>query len=845
MSTLRRWELEPASPYALHLAADARLSATDYHDDQSWDVEIGRGDEPAFALHTKYGGRVGLASLVPLWTHEQHIIYQAQTYHKAPLITAFAPSYLQTEGWILPGLELRAEHFALDSHSIAGLYTLHNRGQRDLRVRFELFGHVGSHGKEQKLAIISMADGGHALSMGALPRLSAVVLIENGHIVAQGGSASPKIGVTVTIPAEGAQTIRWVHVGLPNIQDALSQAKRWFSTNWANYRSAVEQAAQAVPQIRTGNLDWDAVLASSYNRLVQAVFRPTGIFPRETFVAGRIPAYGYSRSGDGTDHPRMWEGQDAILSYLLAPALASIDPQAAEGIVRNMIAVQREDGFIDLKPGSAGQKQHLLATPLLAQTTWNVYQQTLNQSFLADVFSGLRRFFYYWLQQDEDDDGVPEWRADRQTGYLAFPTFAPERAWAQGAAIATVESPDLLGYLIAEANALQQMAEVLNDASAAKDLAQQRQTLANALQEFWAGEAFAYRDRDTHITTTGMDILRDGAGDAEHTLNQGLTVPNRLIVQVIGGVRHVPNITLHVEGVNQQGDTVTETLNAERFLWQNRQGVATTETVFTQVMRIWCDGLSRVYRIQARTMDTSALDINALLPLVAGDLSPEQAAKIAKLAFSKQHFQRHNGLTMSSANDPNFDPSNAEGAGGLWLYWQTRLGEALLEAGYGEQVSAMLKNTLKLLQSVLAETHTFGQFYHSDEAQALGEKGHIAGIAPLWLLQRLIGVNIVSAQRVWLSASFGWGRGITVRQHGVYVRRTPKRVKVEFPSGHIVELDTPLQQDQWVDDPQAAPTARLPQIEQPGEALPPSAPSPVSGSTTTPTRVIIQVEHDD
>jgi hypothetical protein len=66
MKNLRRWLL--SRPYALPLAADARLSSTDYHDDQVWELSPGvpGSDAPALVLQTRYGGRVGLASLVPL-----------------------------------------------------------------------------------------------------------------------------------------------------------------------------------------------------------------------------------------------------------------------------------------------------------------------------------------------------------------------------------------------------------------------------------------------------------------------------------------------------------------------------------------------------------------------------------------------------------------------------------------------------------------------------------------------------------------------------------------------------------------------------------------------------------
>ena len=38
---MSRWQLTPNSPLALQLAADARLSQTDYFDDQVWELALG------------------------------------------------------------------------------------------------------------------------------------------------------------------------------------------------------------------------------------------------------------------------------------------------------------------------------------------------------------------------------------------------------------------------------------------------------------------------------------------------------------------------------------------------------------------------------------------------------------------------------------------------------------------------------------------------------------------------------------------------------------------------------------------------------------------------------------
>jgi hypothetical protein len=242
-------------------------------------------------------------------------------------------------------------------------------------------------------------------------------------------------------------------------------------------------------------------------------------------------------------------------------------------------------------------------------------------------------------------------------------------------------------------------------------------------------------------------------------------------------------------------------------------------------------------------MDTSDYDINTLMPLISGIIDKKQAQKLSKLAFDKKQFLQENGLTMLSASHENYDPKSSDGAGGLLFYWQTLIGEGLLEAGFGTKVTDFVKSNLKMLVGILVSEHEFAQFYDCEAINSLGEKGHIAGIAPLYLLQRLYAVQIVSNSRVWIGKEFAWGRAITIRQHGVYVRKTNKGTKIEFPSGHVHVLDAKLKEDTWIEDPKASEAVRFVPIELPEtvkESIAESKPAQAESN-----RIVIEVEYEE
>ena len=200
MTRLRRWQLKPSDPFSLPLAADARLRATDYTDDQVWQVALGQAESPALALQTNYGGRVGLASIIPLWFHDGRTIYETQGYSTQPTITGFAPGYLRVQAGLNPQLALLAEYWVIDSHTIAGRFTLSNAHTDSTQLRLDLFGHVGAQGKEQPLGILPLDDGLHALHMGRVGNLNPVVVLAGGSADLEHGDAvSPKIGRTLEI----------------------------------------------------------------------------------------------------------------------------------------------------------------------------------------------------------------------------------------------------------------------------------------------------------------------------------------------------------------------------------------------------------------------------------------------------------------------------------------------------------------------------------------------------------------------------------------------------------------------------------------------------------------------
>lgn len=847
MENMRQWELGATAPYVLQLAADARSSRTNHLNDQTWELSLGLGDSPALVLQSRYGGRVGLASLVPMWRHEGRTIYQAQTYARPPIITAVAPGYVQIQARLTPEIAFTVEYWVMESQAVGGRFSVKNIGKQAVTIHLDLFGHVGSDDKELPLAILTLVDETHALSMGRLRGLEPVVVLDGAVASIPSGTsgtkASPKIGLEMSLEPGEERLKRWVHAGLGRMMNSLERAQFWLSQDWQAAFEQIALSAQAIPTVETGNVDYDTVIAFSYQQLVQAFHEPTEHLPYASFIASRQPDKGYTRRGDGTDFDRGWSGQNPHLAYLVATGMASVHPEFAKGVIQNYLAVQTDDGWIDMKPGLAGQREEVLLPPLLARMTLHVYQLTGDKQFAQDVLPKLMKFFNRWLHSDVDADRdlLPEWQDERQTGYIFWPTFGAGQPWSQNLDIRRVETPDMAAYLLSEAEALHTMADALDEVETRAQLVSHMMTLQGYLQALWSVERgrYTYRDRDTHKAQGATTILEGARADEEQIVALKLETHSRIIIRVIGGTGKVPRASLNIQGLDADGKQITEEVDLKDFFWSYGLGVYTSRETYSQVDRIKFEGLSRVYRVNAATVDLTRLDINSVLPLIVPSLEDEQRDKLVELLLSQEKFLRPSGVTIVAADDPNFDPSSARGGGGTWSYWTALIGEGLIAHGRPAAAADLLKRLLDVQVEVVRQQKRFSEFYHSDEPVGLGENGYLSGIIPVHLLLRTLGVQIINQATVWAGGDFVWGEPITVKQHGVTVKRSIAGTEIIFASGQTVKLDPDAAWQRVVDvesvdhdDQTVAPTT----------PTPPEEPPEPSGTVN---RVVIQVDSDD
>ena len=810
---MRDWTLGPGDPLALTLAADFRLCTPDYVNDHIWELETGGGDPPALSLCTTYGLRARTMRIFPRFTLSSQIVSDPATFPLPPRLRSFFPNFLSLDFSPIPGIDIVAEYWAPDSHTVAGRFTVTNRSHEPASLQLELCGQLVPM-EGQRLAPLSI----HSANIlaGRSADLAPVIFLTGGP--EPGPGPYPSLTLDMTLVAGGTRTQTWVQAALATPEESFELARHTAARAWEAERAKIEMvnASQTI-EVRTGDPDWDAAFALSQKIAFGLFFGSNQHLPYPSFVFTRQPDQGYSPHGDGSDYPHLWSGQPPLEACTLASLLPGA-PDLAVGLVRNFLAAQSKDGAVDSKPGLAGQRGRWLAAPLLASLAWQTFLQTRDLDFLREVQPRLEAFTRSWFDEsrDRDGDGFPEWDHPLQTGLEDNPAFTVWQAGGQGAEISAAESPALAAMLCKEANALAHIAEALDQPEDRVKWEVESGRLRTLTEECWDADRVLYhlRDRDTHRSPAGK-VLGTQRGEGRLALDQTFREPVRLLIrlELKGESARRPVVSL----CGQNGKAPqTERLVRMDFQWGVGLAAATSRLVYTRVAEIEATGLEKHDRVSVSVMDFSAEDVSLFLPLWAGIPDSHRALNIVnQTLFAADRFGGSFGIPVCEvvpvpargevvpvpargAASPN--PESAPFCQAVHLPWNALIGEGLLDYGLRAEAAQLTTRLMSAVIQNLKQQHAFARAYHAQSGAGIGERNPVQGLAPLGLFLDTLGVRIESprgspgsstGQRVVLSGKNPFPWSITVKYRGLTITRHADQTLVVFPNGQMVTLDDP------------------------------------------------------
>lgn len=786
---MRDWTLGPGDPLALTLAADFRLCEPDYVNDHIWELEPGGGDPPALALRTTYGLRARTMRIFPRFTLGRQALSDPLDFALPPRLRRFHPNFLLLDFSPFPGIDVVAEYWAPDSHTVAGRFAVTNRRGEPVSLLLDLCGRLVPL-EGQALAAVSMRSVN--VLAGNTADLAPVIFITAGPQA--GAGPYPALTLDLALAAGGSRLLTWAQAALGTHEQSFEQARRTTARPWEAERTRIQMldAAQTV-QVRTGDPDWDAALALSQKTAFSLFFGPGQHLPCPSFVFTRLPDQGYSPRGDGSDYPHLWNGQPPLESWYLSTLLPAA-PELAEGLLRNFLATRADDGSLDWKPGLAGQRGRWLAAPLLATIAWQTFQRTRNLDFLREIQAGLSAFGRVWMRadHDRDGDGFPEWDHPLQSGYEDSPAFTVWRPGGQGADIASAESPALAAMLCREFRSQAYIAEALGQPSVREILELESARLRALVEECWDAQAALHRlrDRDSHRSPAGR-LLGELRGAGRLELSLSFRQPLRLLVQVHfkGGATRRPEII--VDG-RQGSEPAGERLERVDFQWGAEKAIATTSGIYTHLASIEALGLEKRDRVLVSVVDYSHEDVTLLLPLWAGIPNPRRARTlVSRTLFAAERFGRPFGVPACAVPAPPRDPEADSACQAVHLPWNALIGEGLLVYDLRQEAALLTARLMAAVIQNLKKQRSFYRAYHAESGKGIGERNALHGLAPLGLFLAVLGVEIQSPRQVTLRGKNPFPWPVTVQYRGLTVTRQAEQTVVAFPDGRTLTLDDP------------------------------------------------------
>ena len=405
---MREWNLKAGDPLVLVISADARLGPTSYTDDHTWELSLGEGEPAALALHTLYGlPRCGYAPFLAF--KDGDTLVQAPAESTAPpVVQRFYPNYLRVSCAPLPDTTSGPRSWVPGSQIVAGRLRLTNHATVKRSLRLELAALLLPGDEGERMAPHEMQ--AVTVLVGSSAGLAPLTFMTGGPQVSSGPYPALQHELSLAparaAPSPGA-TPRWARP-----KNRSTWARLTATRPWEAEIARLEMLNSSQIEIHTGLPEWDAALALAQTQALRLLVGPGENLPHPSLVQSRQPDQGYSLRGDGTDYNHLWNGQSPLETCYLAGLMLPGSASLVQGLLRNFLAVQASDGSIDWKPGLAGQRSRLLATPILAHLAWRIYQSTLDKAFIAEVFPGLLRFLQAWFTPETR----PGWRWRARVG---------------------------------------------------------------------------------------------------------------------------------------------------------------------------------------------------------------------------------------------------------------------------------------------------------------------------------------------------------------------------------------------------------------------------------------------
>ncbi len=780
--------LDKDDPLCLTLAADQRFSQPDYTNDQIWELQLKGGEPPAIVLQTTYGLRARWMRIFPRFIRKNKTYVDPSRFHTPPQIQRVHPNYIHLICAPYNGLEVSIEYFAITSQCVACRTRLRNTTILKDAISLEWAALLSPIEEGSGMLPVSTAP---CRLTGHTADLEPVLIVEGCKSVGKG--SYPTLNLDLELYPGSVDTHTWASAALDREILSLETAQDALKTLWEKQSARIElQNSSQQVEIHTGREDWDTALALSQTVASSLILPGENILPNPTFVLTRLPDQGFSFRGDGSDYSYLWKGQMVLDAYYLASLVLPGRFDLVKGIIENFIASQDEEGRIDWRPNLAGQRSRYLAQPILATLVWQVCSYHNDPvGWLSGLYPALVSFYRAWFTpaMDSDQDGFPEWEHAQQTGLEDLPIYNLWHPNTRGIDIRMLEAPSLAAFLFREGQSFQHIAQRIGRDEDRVWLDETITRIQQELEKNWHAKSglYRYRDVQSHAIQEG-GILKNWRGSGKFSFRRAFKIPQRLLVTLSPFEENTRAITIKLIGTAGEGEIVEE-FTPRRWTWVAYQANSSSRTLFRTLSGIEISGadpndvitLSRVNHLQE--------DASLFMPLWAGMIAPEQAKKIVD-GWLLTAFNRPYGLPVSIVDQYPANPNSLNGVSPLWVHL---IGQGLLAYGYRSEAMDLVSRTMDAICGSLKRFTSFREYYDADTGQAIGERNHLRGLAPLGLFLQLLGIEKLTPKEILITHFNPFPSQVTVKYRSTTLVCHASETVVTFANGQTARVSGPGQ----------------------------------------------------
>ena len=735
--------LNKDDPLSLTLAADQRFSQPDFTNDQIWELRLQGGEPPAIVLQTTYGLRARWMRIFPRFVRKNKTYSDPSQFHSPPQIQHIYPNLIHLTCAPYHGLEVQIEYFAVSSQTVACRTKLKNTTILKDTISLEWAALLSPIEEGSGMLPVSTVP---CRLIGRTADLVPVLIVEGCTSFGQG--SYPTMTLDLELYPGSVHTCTWASAALEQEASSLEAAQDALRIPWEKQSARIElQNSSQQIEIHTGREDWDSALALAQTVASSLILPGENILPNPTFVLSRLPDQGFSFRGDGSDYSYLWKGQTVLDTYYLASLLLPGRFDLVKGFIENFISTQNEDGRIDWRPNLAGQQSRYLAQPVLATLAWQASSYHADPAgWLTGLYPNLLRFFRAWFDpgMDNDQDGFPEWEHAQQTGLEDLPIYNLWHPNTRAIDIRMLEAPALAAFLFREGHSLKHIAQSIGQHEDQAWLDETLTRLKQALEKCWHAKSGLYRYRDTqsHAIQEG-GILKNWLGSGKFSFRRTFKIPQRLLITLVPFESNTRAITVKLKGTNGEEEILEEFI-PKRWTWVAQQAHSSSQNLFRTLSGIEISGADPNDVISLARVSHMQEDVSLFLPIWAEMLPPEKVKKLVD-GWLLTSFHRPYGLPASIVQQYPANPASLNGVSPLWVHL---IGQGLLAYGYQAEVMELVSRTMDAVCGSLNRFTSFREYYDADTGQAIGDRNHLRGLAPLGLFLKLIGIEKLTPREI-------------------------------------------------------------------------------------------------